>query len=157
MASWGYRDLAVNAALSTVDMQDGKLIIKDLVTTYNPATEAVKQFRYVRDLILDWNVFFAYRYYEELYMKGKTIVKDGSIVDAPNTISPKKWKGILVDMFRDLEKRAIVADSQFSIDGNQCAINGTNPQRIDTAFPYKRTGIVPIASTTAIAGFNFNN
>jgi hypothetical protein len=36
-------------------------------------------------------------------------------------------------------------------------ISTTNPDRLETTFNYKRTGVGRIASTTATAGFNFGS
>ena len=39
--------------------------------------------------------------------------------------------------------------------GTTVNISTTNPDRLETFFPYKRSGVARIASTTAQAGFNF--
>jgi len=150
-----YRDLAIKAGLSTVDFVGGDLVIKDLVTTYNPADEVTPQFKYVRNLILDWNIRYAYKLLEQVNVVNHTLVPDGTVVSADNTVSPAQWKGILYKMFESLADRGLIADVDFSKDSLQVKISSTNPDRFETFFRYKRTGIARIVSTTAEAGFYY--
>lgn len=150
-----YRDEAIKSGLSTVDYVGGDIIIKDLVTTYNPSDEVTPQFKYVRNLILDWNIRYAYRLLEAVNVIGHTLVPDGTVVSATKTISPAQWKGILYKMFEDLTDRGLIADADFSKESLTVAISSTNPDRFETFFRYKRTGIARICSTTAEAGFYY--
>jgi phage tail sheath gpL-like len=154
-SDYEYRDEAVKAGLSTVDHSGGDVIIKDLVTTYNPTDEVTPQFKYVRNLILDWNIRYAYRLLEAVNVVGHTLVPDGTVVSAGKTISPAQWKGILYKMFEDLADRGLIADADFSKESLMVAISSTNPDRFETFFRYKRTGIARICSTTAEAGFYY--
>lgn len=154
-ASWDYRDLAVKASLSTVAFSGGELVIKDLVTTYNPTNEVTPQFRYVRNLLLDWNIRYAYFLKEQSFVVGATLIPDGQVSSADNTISPSQWKGILYKMFEDLADRGLIADADFSKESLTVGISSTNPDRFETFFRYKRTGIARICSTTAEAGFYY--
>lgn len=156
-ASPDYRDSAIKAGLSTVDFVGGEIVIKDLVTTYNPTSEVTPQFKYVRNLILDWNIRYAYRLLEAIYVVNHTLIPDGTITSASNTISPAAWKGILYKMFDDLANRELIADAEFSKNSLTVGISSTNPDRFDTFFRYKRTGIARICSTTAEAGFYYGS
>lgn len=157
LASWSYRDLSVKAGLSTVDMIAGLLVIKDLITTYNPTTEVNPQFRYVRNLIVDWNIQYAYRALENQYVVGKTLIPDGTITNAENTISPKTWKGILYQLADDLANRGLIVEPDFFKNSLQVGISATNPDRFETFFRYKRSGVARIASTTVEAGFYYGD
>lgn len=156
-SSYDYRDQAIKAGLSTVDYVGGDIIIKDLVTTYNPSNEVTPQFKYVRNLMLDWNVRYAYKLIEQQFVVNHTLVPDGTIVSASNTISPSQWKGIVYKMFEDLANRGLIADVDFSKESLTVGISSTNPDRFETFFRYKRTGIARICSTTAEAGFYYGN
>lgn len=156
-SGYEYRDEAVKAGLSTVDYQGGDIVIKDLVTTYNPADEVTPQYKYVRNLLLDWNIRYAYKLLEQVHVVNHTLVPDGTVVSADKTISPAQWKGILHGMFDDLEDRGLIADAQFSKDSLTVAISSSNPDRFETFFRYKRTGIARICSTTAEAGFYYGS
>lgn len=156
-SDYEYRDSAVKAGLSTVDYVGGDIIIKDLVTTYNPSSEVIPQFRYVRNLILDWNIRYAYRLLEAINVVNHTLIPDGTISSASNTITPAAWKGILFKMFDDLADRGLIAEPEFSKDSLTVGISSTNPDRFETFFRYKRTGIARICSTTAEAGFYYGS
>jgi phage tail sheath gpL-like len=152
---YNYRDSCVKAGISTVDMSGSDLIVKDLVTTYNPTDEITPQFKYVRNLMLDWNIRYGYRLLEQVNVINHTLVPDGTVVIAENTISPAQWKGILHSMFDDLADRGLIADASFSKDSLTVGISQSNPDRFETFFRYKRTGIARICSTTAEAGFYY--
>ena len=156
-SDYEYRDSAVKAGLSTVDYVGGDIIIKDLVTTYNPSSEVIHQFRYVRNLILDWNIRYAYRLLEAINVVNHTLIPDGTISSASNTITPAAWKGILFKMFDDLADRGLIAEPEFSKESLTVGISSTNPDRFETFFRYKRTGIARICSTTAEAGFYYGS
>jgi len=152
-----YRDEAIKAGLSTVDYVGGDIVIKDLVTTYNPDDEVTPQFKYVRNLILDWNTRYAYKLLEATHVVNHTLIPDGTVVSASKTVSPSQWKGILYKMFEDLADRGLIADADFSKDSLTVKISSTNPDRFETFFRYKRTGIARICSTTAEAGFYYGD
>lgn len=154
-SDYEYRDSAVKAGLSTVDLSGGDVIIKDLVTTYNPTNEVTPQFRYVRNLILDWNIRYAYRLLEAVQVVNHTLIPDGTVVSAEKCISPAGWKGLLHSLFDSLENEGLIADAKFSKDSLDVSISATNPDRFNTSFRYKRTGIARICSTTAEAGFYY--
>lgn len=155
MAIYTNRDSFVKKGCSTVDIVDGVYKVKDFVTTYHPTGETPPQFRYCRNIMLDLNVFFGYYTREELYVVGKAITSDDAIVTASGVISPKQWKGVLFEYLDDLALRGLITDVEFAKSSMIVNISSTNPDRLETFFRYKRTGIARISSTTAEAGFNF--
>lgn len=153
LKDYNNRDFLIKKGCSTVMLKNGAYVIQDLVTTYHPAGEVPLQYSYVRNLVLDWNIADAYRTLEELYLKDKTLVADTQQVDVDGVIKPKEWKVIVFDLFDDAAQKALINEPQFSKDSLQVQISSTNPNRFETAFKYKRTGIARIESTTASAGF----
>jgi phage tail sheath gpL-like len=147
------RDFLVKKGCSTVILKNGAYTIQDLVTTYHPTGELPLQWSYVRNLNIDWNISDAYRTLETIYLKDKTLVADNQIVVVDGCIKPSEWKGIVYDLFDDLAQKALINDPQFSKDSLRVKISSTNPNRFETTFSYKRTGIARIESTTATAGF----
>lgn len=147
------RDFLVKKGCSTVILKNGAFVIQDLVTTYHPAGEVPLQYSYPRNLNIDWNASDAYRTLETLYLKDKTLVADNQLVDVDGCIKPREWKGIVYDLFDDLAEKALINDPSFSKASLRVQISATNPNRFETAFSYKRTGIARIESTTASAGF----
>lgn len=156
MSDYDERDRIVKKGCSTVDLVAGKYLIEDFVTTYHPLGETPPQFRYVRDLYsIDLNVYFGYYLKEQLYVVDHVIANDFDIVSATKVIQPKQWKQIIDAYAADLADRAIIADKKFMQDSIVAVISTSNPNRINTTFRYKRTGVARISSTTATAGFNF--
>lgn len=155
MSSWENRDTIVKKGCSTVDNVAGAYEIQDPVTTYHPVGENPPQFRYTRNLFIDWNTRFTYMLLENIYVLGKTIVNDGDQV-ASNVefIKPKIWKAQIAEMANQMVLRGLWVDAQFTIDSIQVSISTTNPDRFKTSFKYKRSGVVRQSDTDATAGFN---
>jgi phage tail sheath gpL-like len=157
MASYTFRDSIVKKGCSTVDLVSGKYQVQSFITTYHPDGEIPPQFRYCRNLQIDFNVRYGYYLLELVNVVDHAICADADVVSATNTIKPKQWKGILSNYALDLQKRALIADSPFMQDSTTVNISTTNPDRLETFFRYKRTGYLRIASSTAEAGFNFGS
>lgn len=153
MSVYNNRDLLVKKGCSTVILENGAYKIMDLVTTYHPDGEVPLQYAYARNLNLDWNVCDAYRTLETIRLKDKTLISDNQVTTVSGAIKPKEWKAVCFDLFEDLAERALINDPQFSKDSLQVQLSTTNPNRIESFFRYKRTGIARIESTDAEAGF----
>lgn len=155
MADYNNRDSYVNKGCSTVDLVSNLYVIQDFVTTYHPVGENPPQFRYCRNLMLDFNVRFGYYLLEQINVVDHAIAKDSDTVTASNVVKPKQWKALLNGFASDLAKRALIVDTAFMTDSIVVNLSSSNPDRLETFFKYKRSGFVRIASTTAEAGFNF--
>lgn len=157
MATYTNRDTIVKKGCSTVELVAGKYVVADFVTTYHPVGEIPPQFRYVRNLTVDFNIRFKYYILEELYVVNKAITDNNTTVTVTGVIKPVQWKQILFSLADQLASASLIADPNFMKDSTTVAIGTTNPDRFETFFRYKRTGFSRISSTTAEAGFNFNN
>lgn len=155
MADYNSRDAIVKKGCSTVELNAGVYRVKDFVTTYHPTGENPPQYRWCRNLMLDFNVRYGYFLLEQQFVVGYTIVNDDAEVNAPKVIKPKNWKQEISQYAVDLVSRALVADANFMQASITVGISSTNPDRIATFFRYQRTGTARIASTEAQAGFNF--
>ena len=153
MSKYNNRDFLIKKGCSTVTLEKGNYIVQDLVTTYHPQGETPLQYNYCRNLNLDWNVSDAYRITEKSKLKDKVLINDDQITDSKNAIKPKEWKAILYDLFERLAKKALINEPEFSKESLEIQISATNPNRFETFFRYKRTGIARIESTTVEAGF----
>ena len=149
------RDAISKKGCSTVDMIAGQYIVQDFVTTYHPLGEIPPQFKYCRNLVLDFNVRFGYYLLEQRNVVDHVIVNDNDVVNASKTIKPKRWISLLNAYSEGLALRALIAEPAFMAESLQVNISTINPDRLETFFRYKRSGVVRIASTTAEAGFNF--
>ena len=149
------RDYLVKKGCSTVDLVAGKYQVMDFVTTYHPDGEIPPQYRWCRNLMLDFNVRYKYYLLEQLYVVGKTITSDSQSVIVAGVIKPKDWKQQVRSLADDLALNGLSADAEFMKASITVGISGTNPDILETFFKYKRTGTARIASTDAEAGFSF--
>lgn len=155
MAVYNTRDAIVKKGCSTVTLEAGQYIIQDFVTTYHKAGELPPQFRYVRNLFIDFNIRYAYYLLEQINVVDHVISTDDTIVSVAKVIKPKQWKQILFTLADDLGKRGLIVVPKFMKDSIVVGIGTTNPDRFETSFSYKRSGVARVISTTAKAGFNF--
>ena len=157
MADYENRDAFVKKGLSTVSLVSGVYQVEDFVTTYHKLGELPPQFRYCRNLNIDWNVRYGYFLLELVNVVDHSISNNDDVVNAASVVKPKQWIGILNAYADDLADRALIADASFMQTSLTVQISDTNPDRFETFFRYKRTGFVRQAATTAEAGFNFGS
>lgn len=155
MDDYNNRDAIVKKGCSTVMLIGGAYQVQDFVTTYHPTGENPPQFRYCRNLNIDFNIRYSYYLLEQAYVVGHVIANDDDTVTADDVVKPKTWKANIDDLAIDLVKRALTVDAKFMQDNIVTGINGTNPDRIDSSIRYKRSGYARISSTTGEANFNF--
>lgn len=157
MGTYDGRDQIVKKGCSVVELVDYAYQIKDFITTYHPTGDVDPQFRYCRNLIIDFNVRFGYYLLEMANVIGHAIAGDNDIVSAKKVVKPKQWKAILRTYADDLGTRALIADVEFMKSNIVVGISATNPGRIDTEFKYKKSGFARISSTTAVSGSNYGS
>lgn len=155
MSSFTERNRMALKGCSTVDLVGGVYVIQDPITTYHPISEVVPQYRYARNIVIDWNTRYTYLLLEQINVVDHVIANDADIVSATKIIKPKIWKAILADMADDMVLRGLWVDAPFTVASITCGISTTNPDKLATTFKYKRSGVVRIADTVATAGFNF--
>ena len=153
MADYNSRDFLVKKGCSTVILENARYQIQDLVTTYHPEGETPLQYAYPRNLIIDWNIKDAYVILEKRNVRDHVLIADGQVTDAPKSVKPKQWKAVLYDFFVELGVRALIRDPDFSKESLRVQVSPTNPDRFETFFRYRRTGVARIQSTDVEAGF----
>lgn len=156
-ANYDQRDAIVKSGHSTAVQEAGQFKVKDFVTSYHPDGEDPWQFSWVRNLMIDWNVYFGYFLRERQHVVDHVLASNADVVDAEQVIKPKDWKRILEQYAENLSRRGLIADPGFMVESLDVNISSTNPDRLETRFRYKRTGFGRIASTVAEAGFNFGS
>ena len=155
MSEYNNRDLLVKKGSSTVKLNSGKFEIQDFVTTYHPDGEIPPQFRYPRNLNIDFNVKYGYRLLELVNVVDHSIAESDQAVVAGKVIKPKQWIAIIDSYADDLALRNLIVEAAFMQDSIIVVTDGTNPDRLNTDFKYKRSPYVRIAATIAEAGFAF--
>jgi len=157
MQDYNNRDIFVKEGHSTVDKVNGKYQIKDFVTTYHPLGELVPQYRYCRNLMIDFNIKFGYVLLEEINVEDHAIAENDDVVSVSKVIKPKQWIAILNTYAEGLAKRALISEPSFMQNSINVGLSTSNPDRLETFFRYKRSSFARILATTAEAGFNFGN
>lgn len=155
MADLTNRNTILLKGCSTVDLVAGAYKVQDFVTTYHKDGEIPPQFRYCRNLMLDFNVYYGYNILVEVNVVDHVIVNDADTVSAQKVIKPKQFKQLILSYIEALELRGLVVDSDFTRENLTVSISNTNPDRFNVFFRYKRSGVARIVSTVAEAGFNF--
>ncbi len=154
MDNYNDRDLIVKKGCSTVQLVSQRYQVMDFVTTYHPEGELIPQFRFVRNLVIDFNVRYGYYLLEQQSVVDHVIASDNDIVSASKFIKPKQWKAVLFQYAVDLGRRALIVEVPFMQQSIDTGLSTTNPDRLETFFRYKRSGYARISATTAEAGFN---
>lgn len=157
MCDYNVRDTYVQLGCSTVNIVNGQYVIKDAITTYRPDGEVPPQFRYVRDLFIDFNIEYGWQIRVRTKFAGHTLCNDTDTVTADNIVKPKMVIAEAQSYAVDLGKRALIADVPFMQASAAAQINNINQNRLDTMYQYKRTGVTRQVATTAVAGFNFGS
>lgn len=155
MADYNNRDFLVKKGCSTVMLINGAYVIQDLITTYHPVGEEPAQFRYVRNLNIDWNFRYGYYLLELANVVDHSIAENDQPVRVSGVIKPKQWKQILTSYIDSLASLNLIVEPSFSIATIVVGTSSTNPDRIETSLSYKRSPYARIASTTVEAGFAF--
>ena len=153
------RDAMIKVGSSTVKLNSAKYQIVDLATTYHPTNEPATAtiFRWVRDIVVYMNIKYKYSLLYVIFVEGKTIVSDNKIVGAANTISPKRWKGVIATQLSpQLQDDGLSADAEFMNENTAVQIGESNPNRFETNFKVKITGVARVGSNTIETLFNFN-
>jgi len=162
MSQYSIRDELVKNGVSTVqyDRAVGGYVVQDFVTFRRmpDQSETAKDWRFVRDIIIDFNVAFNYQILQNRTLIGKVIVRDGETIQADrrgDVLYLSVWKSAVINFIEQMISLAYITDFEYSKNSLLVEISGNNPKRINTQFAYKRTSVANIASTTAYAGFSF--
>ncbi len=155
MADYTFRDSIVQKGCSTVDLVSKKYQVQDFVTTYHPDGEVPPQFRYPRNLNIDWNFKYGWFLILDVNVANHSIANDNDTVSAADVVKPKQVIQLASEYADDLVLRAINVDAAFMKANTVVAISTTNPDRIDISMRYKRSGYSRIISTDGEANFNF--
>lgn len=155
MSSYDNRDLYVKKGNSTVTYQSGAYVVQDFITTYHPDGEIIPQHRYVRNRTVDSNIRYGYHLREEVTVMDKVIANDDDVVNVTGVIKPREWKSEIFDYIDNLVLRGLIADSAFSKASVIVNLSAVNPERFESTWKYKRTGLARVLPTTVEAGFNF--
>jgi len=154
-SDWANRDFMAKRGSGTVNITNGKYTVQDFFTTYVPDGVTNPKFRFVKDLVIDFNMEFAWRIIMIRDIQDKAIIADGSVTNVPKTISPKQVLQLINSHVELAEVRGLIVDAAFSKASAKVEINATNPARLDIFFRYKRSSTAHILSSDVEVDFNY--
>lgn len=128
--------------------------LADIVTMYHPDDDPDVAYRYVVNVVKLQNVVYNVRLiFEADDWKGAPLLPDTAVTTNPTAKQPKNAIANLTTLAINLEKAAIIADAKFTKQNLSAAISGSNPNRLDTAFPVKLSGNTEVKSIDVYFGF----
>jgi len=154
-SSYTVRNAIVQMGMSTALIKNGAYEAEDIVTTYHPAGQTPPQFMYFRDVMIDLNIKYQFFLFLSQAVVNKQIANDNDSVSAANVCKPKDIRSGLATLINSLVSQGLCVSAAFSIANTVVNISTTNPNRFEITWPYKRSGVVRVISTTVTAGFNF--
>lgn len=157
MVDFATRDAYVKKGCSTVDFVNGRYVMKDFVTTYHPDGENPPHYRYPSDINKIANMKYRYALREQEVLIGKQLANNEDAVTAANVITPNGWKTEVFEIIDSGVADGLIVDADFSKASTITGINNVNPNRMDTEFSIKTSGVAYQSATTMTQGFNFGS
>ena len=136
------RDLCVDSGLSTTEITDGKVQVKDSVTMYHPLGEEDPAYAKTASIIKLMNVIFALSArFKQPYWDGVPLVpNDQSVSSASGAKKPSDAITEAQVVVNSLARRAVLVNPEETIDNIQAQISSLNPDRIDLDMPITLSG-----------------
>lgn len=155
---WAYpdRDQAVKAGSSTIEVQDGVVLIGDVVTFYRPAGDPTPAFRYVVDIVKLQNILFNLDLiFAQPSWNGAPLIPDDQPTVNPNARKPKSAVAAVSAMLDSLGLQAIISDPETAKKSTSASIDSGNPKRLNVETTVQLAGNANIISATLKFGFYF--
>jgi phage tail sheath gpL-like len=139
---YNFRDVLIKAGCSTVNYKDESYYAQDIITTYRPDGETDPIFKYVRDVMIIFNIIDQFKKFNEA-QKNKTIAPNA--IPSARITSPALYKaGILNEIIKPFELAGYIADFDFAKENLQVGINPSNAGRFDVVSPNLITSLLRI-------------
>ena len=152
---YSVRNQALSKGAST-NLKEGSVArLNDIITFYHPENEGkYPSRRYVVDLMKLMNVVYNVRLIMEAdEMVGVPLVPDADVVTNKNAVQPKTVRTAFINLAKNLAKKAIISDAEFTKKNLEVSIDSENPKRLNVVFPVKLSGNIEVSSTDVYFGF----
>lgn len=150
------RQAAVIGGSSTVEIVDNVVQLVDTVMMYHPTGEDPPAYRWVNDIVKNWQVLFNLQLiFAGDSWVGAPLIPDDQPTTNPRAKKPKSAKTAIYGMLESLALEAIISDPETAKSTVVANISSTNPRRLDVSFTYQISGNTTIISITANWGFYF--
>ena len=153
---WNYdqRDLAWKAGVSSTVIEEGAIKLDNTLTFYHPDGKVDPEYGKVIYLVKLQNII----YNEDLIFnqpewKKAPLIPDFQVSSNPNARKPSDAVAALNVLTDNLAAKAIISDPDFTKKSTTAAIDGSNPNRVNTNHPVKLSGNWDIHSLDLLFGF----
>jgi len=140
--NYTFRDALVKAGCSTIEYREDTYYAGDIVTTYHPEGETDPIFRYVRDIMLAFNIINQFKAYN-LTQKNKTVAPQ-ALPAARITAANLYRAGVLNEIIRPFVQAGYIADFDYAKEQLNVSINASNAGRFDALSPNLITSLLRI-------------
>jgi len=149
------RNMSVTKGASTSIKNGNETELNDVITMFHPANQGkYPGWRYVVDAMKLMNVVYNVRLIMEAdELKGAPLLPDSAVTSNKSAVQPKMIKSYFITLAQSLEKKAILADANFSKENMTVKIDSENPKRLNVEFPCKLSGNIEVSSTDIYFGF----
>lgn len=157
-SQWLYteRDQAVKGGSSTVEIEDGNVMLSDTVTFYAPANDPTPAYRYVCDIVKLQNIIFNISLiFATQEWNGAPLIPDEQPTVNPEAKKPKAARAAAAALLDSLGLNALISDPATAKKNILCAISDQNPKRLDLAMTVQLSGNSNIIAVDLDFGFYF--
>lgn len=155
-AQWNYdeRDLAWKAGVSSTIIEDGAIKLDNTLTFYHPDGKPDPEYGKVIYIVKLQNIIYNLDLiFNQPEWKKAPLIPDFQVSTNPNARKPSDAVAALAVLTDNLANQAIISDPDFTKANTVAAIDGSNPNRVNTTYPVKLSGNWDIHSLDLLFGF----
>jgi len=153
---WNYdeRDLAWKAGVSSTQIEDGVIKLDNSLTFYHPDGKPDPEYGKIIYIVKLQNIIYNMDLiFDQPEWKKAPLIPDFQVSTNPNARKPSDAVAALAVMTDNLANAAIISDPEFTKKNTFASIDGSNPNRVNTAYPPKLSGNWDIHSADLTFGF----
>lgn len=153
---WNYeqRDLAWKAGVSSTIINGGTIELDNTLTFYHPDGKPDPEYGKVIYIVKLQNIIYNMDLiFNQPEWKKAPLIPDFQVSTNPNARKPNDAVAALSALTDNLANQAIISDPDFTKANTTAAIDGSNPNRVNTTYPVKLSGNWDIHSLDLLFGF----
>lgn len=155
-SQWDYeeRDLAWKAGVSSTIIEDGVIKLDNTLTFYHPDGKPDPEYGKAIYIIKLQNIIFNLDLiFNQPSWEKAPLIPDDQVSTNPNARKPNDVVAALSVLTDNLANQAIISGPDFTKTNTTAAIDGSNPNRVNTTYPVKLSGNMDIHSIDLLFGF----
>ena len=152
------RDTALKGGVSSIDVVDGKVVLKDIVTFYHPSGDVDPIYRHVVDVVKYQNILYNFQQrFGQPSWDGAPFVPDNQAVTNLRARQPKAVHAEIAGLLDGLGLEAIISDPAGAKETIQVQLSTQNPKRVEFTVDPEVSGNSNIISGTIGLGFYYGD